>query len=86
MDSQSETKGIHCENENLYANSDTSGVTLRGFDFPHTVIQMAILEGTYCCGMFSVNCDIVDSPNIRNPVAATPEYTIVTTIKLKCGQ
>lgn len=44
---------------------------------------MAILEGTYCCGMFSVNCDIVDSPNIRNPVAATPEYTIVTTIKLK---
>jgi hypothetical protein len=44
---------------------------------------MAIFEGMYCCGMFSVNCDIVFSPNIRNPVAATPAYTTVTTMKLK---
>ena len=51
--------------------------------FLHTVIQMAIFEGMYCCGKFNVNCDIVDSPNIRNPVTATPAYTIVTTVKLK---
>jgi hypothetical protein len=47
---------------------------------------MAILDGMYCCGKFRVNCDIVDSPNIRNPETATPAYTSVTTVKLKTVQ
>jgi hypothetical protein len=62
---------------------DASGINCQEFVFPRTVIQMAIFEGMYCCGMFSVNCDIVFSPSIRNPVAATPAYTTVTTMKLK---
>jgi hypothetical protein len=42
---------------------------------------MAILDGMYCCGKLRVNCDMVDSPNIRNPETATPAYTSVTTVK-----
>jgi hypothetical protein len=38
----------------------------------NTVIQMAIFDGMYCCGKFRVNCDMVDSPNIRNPETAIP--------------
>lgn len=48
-----------------------------------TVVQRAILEATKSWGMLRVNCDSVDSPNIRYPTTATPAYNTVQILKLQ---
>lgn len=47
-----------------------------------TVVQTAILEATKSWGMFRVNCDCVESPNIIYPSTATPAYIKVQIPKL----
>lgn len=39
-----------------------------------TVVQTAILDATKSWGRFRVNCDSVESPNIRYPMIATAAY------------
>lgn len=47
-----------------------------------TVVQTAILDAIKFWGMFSVNCDAVDAPNIMYPITATPAYNSVHIPKL----
>lgn len=48
-----------------------------------TVVQIATLEVKSWAGMFSVNWDMVESPNIRKPDEATAAYRIVHIPKLQ---